>query len=295
MADIEDLVAKLDTRAPLDRSPRKNWVENAGGLPMFIRRIANHLHAEKGMTIGHAIAVAVNVCKKMCSEGDVNFPGVQQVNAGSRAEACAAVTEWEAKKASSHVSKIRVAKGEKVEPTDKEYVQILHSLGALDYVEKRNYNLIQPRDKKGKWKKTKVFKREEEVELRGQISKVDEEKQMVFGWAQVVKRTDGSIVYDRQGDFIDDVSHLENAAYDFVVNSRTGGEMHVRKGVSTMIESFVSTPEKLEAMGLPSDALPQGWWCGWKVTDQEVWKGIREGKYPMMSVHGWGIREQVDE
>jgi len=64
-------VSKLDTHAPLDRSPKANWVENAGGLPMFVRRIANHLNAEKGMSISHAIATAVNVVKKMCATGDL--------------------------------------------------------------------------------------------------------------------------------------------------------------------------------------------------------------------------------
>jgi peptidoglycan hydrolase-like protein with peptidoglycan-binding domain len=85
----------------LDRSKKENWVDKAGGLPSYIERIAKHLHYEKGMTIGHAIAVAVNAVKKMCAAGDVNFPGKQNVNAGSRAEACKAVASWEAKKARS--------------------------------------------------------------------------------------------------------------------------------------------------------------------------------------------------
>lgn len=81
-----------------DGTAEFNWVEEAGGLPKYIKRIEKHLRA-KGMTEGHAIATAVNVVKKMCATGDVNFPGKQQVNPGSQAEACAAVAEWEAKKA----------------------------------------------------------------------------------------------------------------------------------------------------------------------------------------------------
>lgn len=77
---------------------KKNWVEKAGGLPKYIKRIAKHLQ-QKGMEQGRAIATAVNAAKKMCSTGDVNFPGKQDVNAGSRAEACAAVAEWEKKAA----------------------------------------------------------------------------------------------------------------------------------------------------------------------------------------------------
>ncbi|MGW1838567.1 hypothetical protein [Streptomyces sp. NPDC002067] len=78
-----------------------NWVEKAGGLPKYIKRIAKHLQGEQGYTESRAIATAVNAAKKMCSSGDLNFPGKQSVNPGSRAEACAAVADWEAKKARS--------------------------------------------------------------------------------------------------------------------------------------------------------------------------------------------------
>lgn len=82
-----------------NKKGKTNWVEKAGGLPKYIERIAKHLRSEKGMDTGRAIATAVNVVKKMCASGDTNFPGKQNVNAGSRAQACKAVAEWEAKKA----------------------------------------------------------------------------------------------------------------------------------------------------------------------------------------------------
>lgn len=84
----------------VELAKKKNWVEKAGGLPKYIKRIAKHLQ-EKGMEQSRAIATAVNAAKKMCSTGDVNFPGKQEVNAGSKAEACAAVAEWEKDKAAA--------------------------------------------------------------------------------------------------------------------------------------------------------------------------------------------------
>lgn len=80
-----------------------NWVEKAGGLPPYIKRIAKHLQ-ERGMGQSLAIATAVNAAKRMCSSGDLNWPGLQHVNPGSKAEACAAVADWEAKKSKSHAS-----------------------------------------------------------------------------------------------------------------------------------------------------------------------------------------------
>lgn len=75
-----------------------NWVDDAGGLPGYIHRIADHLKG-KGMEESRAIATAVNAAKKMCATGDTSLPGKQEINPGSQAEACAAVAEWEAKKA----------------------------------------------------------------------------------------------------------------------------------------------------------------------------------------------------
>ena len=75
-----------------------NWVEKSGGLPRYIKRIAKHVKMN-GYTESQSIAIAVNAAKKMCASGDTNWPGKQSVSAGSRAEACKAVAEWEAKKA----------------------------------------------------------------------------------------------------------------------------------------------------------------------------------------------------
>jgi hypothetical protein len=90
----------------LDRSPRKNWVEEQGGLPRYIERIAIHLVNDRGFTVCHAVATAVNASLTSCRTGDVKqWPGFQNINPGSRAEACAAAAEWEAKKAAARAKR----------------------------------------------------------------------------------------------------------------------------------------------------------------------------------------------
>lgn len=101
---IDDEYPDDDSSEDSQEFKRKNWVEQTGGLPRFIKRISKHLR-KKGMTESHAIATAVNVVKKMCASGDTNFPGKQNVNAKSRAQACAAVAQWEAKKAAARAKK----------------------------------------------------------------------------------------------------------------------------------------------------------------------------------------------
>ena len=91
----------------LERSAKVNWIEQQGGLPKYIERIALHLHNQRGMSISHAIATAVNAAKRMCATGDLNWPGLQQVNPGSRAEACAAVARWTAMKTAAKAARAK--------------------------------------------------------------------------------------------------------------------------------------------------------------------------------------------
>ena len=69
--------------------------------------------------------------------------------------------------------------------------------------------------------------------------------------------------------------------------------MHERDGVGHIVESMVFTPEKIEKLGLKPDAMPIGWWVGFKVEDDEVWEGVKSGLYKMFSIRGTGIREPI--
>lgn len=95
----------------LDRSPKQNWVDKAGGLPNYIERIAKHVHYEHGKDISRAIAIAVGVVRRWCHGGSVSARGelrkggaekpVSGVSAKTKAKACAALAEWDAKRAKS--------------------------------------------------------------------------------------------------------------------------------------------------------------------------------------------------
>lgn len=126
------------------------------------------------------------------------------------------------------------------------------------------------------------------------IVKIDDEKKLVFGWASIIKDENGMILLDRQDDFIDSEDELEKAAYDYVLHSRDGGEMHVRRGVAKMVESVVFTEEKQRALGIPVGSMPTGWWIGFKVDDERVWEQVKKGEYAGFSVHGTGKRESTE-
>lgn len=74
-----------------------NWVDDVGGLPSYIRRIADNL-IKRGFTESRAIATAVNTVKRWARGGPASKGGKGNVSAATAAKAAAAVAEWEAKK-----------------------------------------------------------------------------------------------------------------------------------------------------------------------------------------------------
>lgn len=132
------------------------------------------------------------------------------------------------------------------------------------------------------------------VKGRFKIHKSDDDKMLAFGWANVAITTDGETVKDLQEDIVEP-EVLEQAAYNFVELYREGGEMHERGGCGVLVESIVFTKEKIEAMEIPEGIVPEGWWIGFRVTDPDVWEKVKSGEYPMFSIEGEAIREEVEE
>lgn len=135
---------------------------------------------------------------------------------------------------------------------------------------------------------------EQSTNFVGEFVKVEPDQQLAFGWAYVASE-DGVLVHDHSGDFVDSAAlpDLEKAAYEYVLESREGDEMHVTTtGIAKLVESVLVTPEKLAAMGLQGTRT--GWWVGFKVQDPEVWAKVKSGEYPAFSIRGVGFRDEED-
>jgi hypothetical protein len=90
----------------------QNWVDRlpaalkAAWHASIMYRAAVHMHRERGMEVGHAIASAKNWCEHIAATGDVKqWKGPQAVNPKSRAECVAALAIWERMKAHARASK----------------------------------------------------------------------------------------------------------------------------------------------------------------------------------------------
>ena len=78
-----DLILLLAAAGPcsLDSSPKKNWVEKAGGLPNYICHIAKGV-MKTGKSKSQAIAIAVSRVKAWAHGGTTNSrPGSKRVSA----------------------------------------------------------------------------------------------------------------------------------------------------------------------------------------------------------------------
>lgn len=95
--DTDLILAFSTSSASLDRSPKKNWVENAGNLPPYVRKLARAIEKD-GKSLSSAIAIAISRVKAWAGGGG-------DVDADTRAKATKALAEWEALKAKSKAGK----------------------------------------------------------------------------------------------------------------------------------------------------------------------------------------------
>ena len=73
---------------------------------------------------------------------------------------------------------------------------------------------------------------------------------------------------------------------------RSAGEEHdpALRGVGVLVESVVFTSEQRRAMGI-GDSVPDGWWVGYLIRDEDTWQRIVSGEYTMFSIEGAAYRE----
>ena len=123
------------------------------------------------------------------------------------------------------------------------------------------------------------------------IIKTDTPRQIAYGWASIIER-DGRAVVDLQHDQIA-LADLEKAVESFMSRGAPIKSMHAGGPIGYVVESFISSPDKLEKMGLDPDAMPRGWWIGVRVTDPETWSRIERGELRAFSIGGRARRVEV--
>ena len=105
-----------------------NWVEETGGLPAYIRDIADAL-MRRGQTESRAIATAVQTVKRWARGGSARKGGKGSVSAKTQAKAAKALAEWEAKRARARATSVE--KSKRAELASKSRAQALTASSSL--------------------------------------------------------------------------------------------------------------------------------------------------------------------
>jgi hypothetical protein len=124
---------------------------------------------------------------------------------------------------------------------------------------------------------------------RGEVTKMDDEKRIVYGYASVISKN-GEPIVDLQGDVIT-ADELEKAASEFMLNSRIGKTMHSGEPTTTIIHSFPMTDEIKKAYQIESPY--EAWLIAVKVHDDKTWEMVKSGKLKDFSIGGKATRREL--
>ena len=116
----------------------------------------------------------------------------------------------------------------------------------------------------------------------GDIVSKNVDSKIVYGWASVVEK-DGEPIVDRQGDVIE-IEEIQNAAVEFVKNSRVAKERHKGMQKGEIVESLVFSKEVQDVLGI--DLGKQGWFIGVEVNDPEILEKVASGELKAFSIGG---------
>jgi hypothetical protein len=128
-----------------------------------------------------------------------------------------------------------------------------------------------------------------DFESRGEVTKMDDEKRIVYGYASVISKN-GEPIVDRQGDIIT-AEELEKAASEFMLSSRIGKTMHFGEPTTTIIHSFPMTDEIKKAYQIESPY--EAWLIAVKVHDDTTWNMVKSGELKDFSIGGKATRREL--
>lgn len=134
-----------------------------------------------------------------------------------------------------------------------------------------------------------MTKQDTDFEAYGEVTKMDEDQRIVYGYASVISK-DGEPIVDRQGDIIT-AEELEKAASDFMLGARVGKTMHKGDATTTIIHSFPMTNETKKAYQIESPL--EAWLIAVKVHDDETWDKVKQGELKDFSIGGKAQRRDV--
>jgi hypothetical protein len=140
-----------------------------------------------------------------------------------------------------------------------------------------------------------VGKRDNSHGLVCTIKSINKEKRLVTVVTNRVAKADGTPYVDHDGDVIS-IDNLEDvfikSFFDERLSEDGGGEMHRSSGGVDVVQWFTLSQDERVALG-----FGQGDEMGiakLRVNNDCVWKRVKSGEYPEVSIEGLGTREPLN-
>ena len=127
-----------------------------------------------------------------------------------------------------------------------------------------------------------------DVQLTGEVLKVDDTLGLVFGFAIICEK-DGTPYFDLQGDHVSEEEMLK-ASLDFMENSQIVDEMHDQDDKGTVVFAFPVTNDIAKALDIQTDRT--GLVIGMK-PNEEILAKYKSGEYKGFSIGGTAKRTPV--
>lgn len=109
----------------------------------------------------------------------------------------------------------------------------------------------------------------------------DDEKRLVYG----IVMEPGT--FDSHMDFTSP-QEIEQAAHQYLINSRVVGEQHAQAAQADVVESFIAPTD----ITFGDEVVREGsWLMGVRVNDDDLWAGVKDGRFTGFSIGGFATRE----
>lgn len=119
-------------------------------------------------------------------------------------------------------------------------------------------------------------------DLTVKIAARDDEKQIVYGEVLIPDSVDS------QGDTIT-VEEIEKAAHKYALTPMIIGEGHLKEAKARPVETFIHNPEIMK------NVKPGSWLMAIKISDDELWRMVKEGEMTGLSIGAVAKRISVDD
>lgn len=131
----------------------------------------------------------------------------------------------------------------------------------------------------------------ETLRLTGVLKAVDDEHQVLAGWANVSVLADGNRYVDRQGDWISPQT-LQAAQWRWVEAGGLSGTDHAGYADAHVVGALTLTKQVQEAMGIPPGHVPEGLWIEVRVPDRQAYLA-RKASRRAFSIEGNGKKRPL--